>query len=107
MFTDALYKAARLGYLPRRLAADSTDTARKCYRHIVDAILVQNSNGTLDSNGTLAVCSLNSTASYEVGYYGIHPALLWLIAMLVQYFAAFTVQQRSWHCIIYSCELGA
>ncbi|OKP00604.1 Unsaturated rhamnogalacturonyl hydrolase YteR [Penicillium subrubescens] len=66
MFTYALYKAARLGYLPKRLAAKSTDTASKCYRHIVDAFVVQNSNGTLGYNGTVAVCSLNSTASYEV-----------------------------------------
>lgn len=67
MFTYALYKAARLGYLPRRLAAESTDTASKCYQHIVNAFVVQNSNGTLGYNGTVAVCSLNSTASYEVG----------------------------------------
>lgn len=71
MFTYALYKAARLGYLPQRLAAKSTDTASKCYRHVVDAFVVRNSNGTLDYNGTVAVCSLNSTASYEVSYFGI------------------------------------
>jgi hypothetical protein len=71
MFTYALYKAARLGYLPKRLAAKSTDTASKCYRHIVDAFVVQSSNGTLGYNGTVAVCSLNSTASYEVGHFGI------------------------------------
>jgi rhamnogalacturonyl hydrolase YesR len=71
MFTYALYKAARLGYLPSRLAAESIDTASKCYRHIVDTFVVQNSNGTLDYNGTVAVCSLNSTASYEVSLPGI------------------------------------
>ncbi|KAJ5455681.1 uncharacterized protein N7458_003945 [Penicillium daleae] len=73
MFTYALYKAARLGYLPSRLAAESIDTASKCYRHIVDTFVVQNSNGTLDYNGTVAVCSLNSTASYE--YYTSQPLL--------------------------------
>jgi rhamnogalacturonyl hydrolase YesR len=71
MFTYALYKAARLGYLPEQLAGKSNNTASKCYRHIVDTFVVQNSNGTLDYNGTVAVCSLNSTASYEVSRFGI------------------------------------
>jgi rhamnogalacturonyl hydrolase YesR len=70
MFTYGLYKAARLGYLPKRLTTKATDTASKCYRNIVDAFVVQNSNGTLGYNGTVAVCSLNSTASYEVGHFG-------------------------------------
>jgi rhamnogalacturonyl hydrolase YesR len=71
MFTYTLYKAARLGYLPRKLAAESTNTASKCYQHIVDAFVVQNSSGTLGYNGTVGVCSLNSTASYEVGRHDI------------------------------------
>ncbi|KAK2799159.1 hypothetical protein FQN51_007128 [Onygenales sp. PD_10] len=73
MFAYALYKGARLGYLPKRLAAVSTKTASKCYEHIVDEFVVDNGNGTLGYNGTVAVCSLNSTASYE--YYVKQPLL--------------------------------
>lgn len=66
MFTTALFRAARLGYLPDQLASEARKVATKCYGHLVDAFVVDNHNGTLGYNGTVSVCSLNSSASYEV-----------------------------------------
>ncbi|KAE8154435.1 Six-hairpin glycosidase-like protein [Aspergillus avenaceus] len=74
MFTYALYKGARLGYFgalsergihPARLAD-------ACYRNLTERF-VDNHNGTLGYNGTVSVCSLNSTADYE--YYVNQPLL--------------------------------
>lgn len=72
MFTAALFKAARLGYLPEKFASEARKAAGKCYNHLVDAFVVKNENGTLGYNGTVSVCSLNSSASYEVSCY--HPS---------------------------------
>ncbi|KAJ5376591.1 hypothetical protein N7509_013477 [Penicillium cosmopolitanum] len=73
MFTAALFKAARLGYLPEKFASEARKAAGKCYNHLVDAFVVKNENGTLGYNGTVSVCSLNSSASYE--YYVSQPLL--------------------------------
>ncbi|KAJ5980232.1 hypothetical protein N7481_007530 [Penicillium waksmanii] len=73
MFTTALFKAARLGYMPKNLAAEARKAAGRCYNHLVDAFVVKNENGTLDYNGTVSICSLNSSASYE--YYVSQPLL--------------------------------
>ena len=54
-------RGSRLGYLPHY-----EKVAAKAYEYIVDNFVVNNHNGTLGYNGTVAVCSLNSTASYEV-----------------------------------------
>lgn len=72
MFTAALFKAARLGSLPESFAHEARKVAGKCHNHLVDAFVVQNENGTLGYNGTVSVCSLNSSASYEVSFY--HPS---------------------------------
>ncbi|KAJ7145841.1 glycosyl hydrolase [Mycena epipterygia] len=64
MFTYALFKGVRLGYLDNNASA-YTDVAARAYRYITDAFVVNNGNGTLGYNGTVSVCSLNSTASYE------------------------------------------
>jgi rhamnogalacturonyl hydrolase YesR len=68
MFTYALYKGVRLGYLGngKTPAAMYSAVASKAYRYIVDTFIVHNVNGTLSYNGTVSVCSLNSTATYEV-----------------------------------------
>lgn len=66
MFTYGLYKGVRLGYLPQTSKKNSTDIAEKCYRYLVDHFVVDNKNGTLGYNGTVGVCSLNSSATYEV-----------------------------------------
>ncbi|KAJ7160778.1 Six-hairpin glycosidase-like protein [Mycena filopes] len=64
MFTYALLKGVRLGYLEDD-AALYTGVASRAYAYIADTFVVNNGNGTLGYNGTVAVCSLNSTASYE------------------------------------------
>ncbi|KAJ7041211.1 Six-hairpin glycosidase-like protein [Mycena alexandri] len=67
MFTYALFKGVRLGYLENSARGVSayTDVATRAYEYIASTFVVNNGNGTLAYNGTVAVCSLNSTASYE------------------------------------------
>ncbi|KAJ7620559.1 Six-hairpin glycosidase-like protein [Mycena polygramma] len=64
MFVYALFKGVRLGYLQDDVPA-YTDVAMRAYGYIVDAFVIDSGNGTLGYNGTVSVCSLNSTASYE------------------------------------------
>jgi rhamnogalacturonyl hydrolase YesR len=65
MFVYSLLKGVRLGYLDNGVPA-YTDVAARAYNYITDTFVVNNGNGTLGYNGTVSVCSLNSTASYEV-----------------------------------------
>lgn len=78
MFVYALLKGMRLGFLDLDASNDSQDgkaatptpyvqVADKAYDYILHNFVVDNGNGTLSYNGTVGVCSLNSTASYEVG----------------------------------------
>ncbi|CAO2652668.1 Nn.00g009510.m01.CDS01 [Neocucurbitaria sp. VM-36] len=53
------------GHEGRALNASYTDVAVKAYEYVRDTFVVNNSNGTLGWNGTVGVCSLNSTATYE------------------------------------------
>ncbi|KAH7406722.1 Six-hairpin glycosidase-like protein [Phaeosphaeria sp. MPI-PUGE-AT-0046c] len=69
MFVYALLRGKRLGYLE----IGSVDVATRAYEYLVDNFVVQNGNGTLGWNGTVSVCSLNSTATYE--YYIGQPIL--------------------------------
>lgn len=64
MFVYGLYKGARLGYLPQQ--QKYIDAADKAYEYLANTFVVNNHNGTLSWNGTVSVCSLNSTANYEV-----------------------------------------
>lgn len=66
MFTYALFKAARLGYLPENETHAVQDVAEKAYGYMTDTFVVLEEDGTLGWNGTVAVCSLNSTATYDV-----------------------------------------
>ncbi|KAE8375702.1 Six-hairpin glycosidase-like protein [Aspergillus bertholletiae] len=76
MFTYALYKGARLGYLHgiSEKALLPTALASQCYGHLLQDFVVDNNNGTLGYNGTVSVCSLNSSATYE---YYVHQPLLY------------------------------
>ncbi|KIW01165.1 uncharacterized protein PV09_07450 [Verruconis gallopava] len=81
MFVYALLRARRLGYLNSSLCvADpglsdmASKVALRAYDYIVDTFVVSETGGTLGYNGTVSVCSLNSTASYE---YYIHQPLLY------------------------------
>ncbi|KKY39293.1 putative cell wall glycosyl hydrolase [Diaporthe ampelina] len=66
MFAYALLKAARLGYSPGNMSAVLPEVAKKAYEYLSSTFVVHEADGTLGYNGTVAVCSLNSTASYEV-----------------------------------------
>lgn len=80
MFVYALLKGVRKGYLPserreksqtglkigNRSSIDFIGHATTAYEYIAKAFVEDNGNGTLSYNGTVAVCSLNSTATYEV-----------------------------------------
>ena len=71
MFTYALYKGVRLGYLSgpdagKDMGYRYTNLAKKCYAHLVEDFVVENGNGTLGYNGTVGVCSMDSEATYEV-----------------------------------------
>ncbi|ROV88062.1 hypothetical protein VMCG_10395 [Cytospora schulzeri] len=65
MFTYALFKGHRLGYLNDNVTATAPVVARRAYEYLTDAFIVRNTNGTLGYNGTVSVCSLNSNASYK------------------------------------------
>lgn len=67
MFVYALLKGVRMGLLPTHAMSNGTvEVAKRAYTYIADSFVVHNGNGTLGWNGTVGVCSLNSTASYEV-----------------------------------------
>ncbi|KAJ6035414.1 uncharacterized protein N7446_010175 [Penicillium canescens] len=67
MFTYALYKGNPIAHF----RANYTSVATRAYRTLVDRFVVENQDGTLSYNGTVGVCSLNSTANYE--YYTEQP----------------------------------
>ncbi|PLB48517.1 cell wall glycosyl hydrolase YteR [Aspergillus steynii IBT 23096] len=75
MFTYALLKGARLGFLDLEdpAASEIVESASKCYRHLVTEFVAEEGDGTLGYNGTVSVCSLNSSATYE--YYVNQPLL--------------------------------
>lgn len=84
MFTYALLKGVRVGYLSHNSTVSSddinvsnasyVDIARRAYEYMKEAFVVDYGNGTLGWNGTVSVCSLNSSASYE--YYVGQPVLV-------------------------------
>jgi len=67
MFVYSLLKGTRMGYL-----SDYEQVAIRAYQYIVDSFVVKNGSA-ISYNGTVAVCSLNSTASFE--YYVSQPIL--------------------------------
>ncbi|KAK8084909.1 hypothetical protein PG997_006180 [Apiospora hydei] len=75
MFATALLKGARLGYLKdASLAIEATLAGVRAHGYLTDTFVIHNEKGFLDYNGTVSVCSLNSTASYD--YYVGQPLLL-------------------------------
>jgi rhamnogalacturonyl hydrolase YesR len=67
MFVYSLLKGLRLRVLSHGQNASSyARVARRAYEYVADTFVVHNGNGTLGWNGTVGVCSLNSTATYEV-----------------------------------------
>lgn len=62
MFVYSLLKGVRLEYI-----SGYETVAAHAYRYVVDNFVVKNGSA-ISYNGTVTVCSLNSTASYEVSY---------------------------------------
>ncbi|OTA98363.1 glycoside hydrolase family 105 protein [Hypoxylon sp. CI-4A] len=73
MFAYTLMKASRLGYLDAALSANATAAGLRGYEYLTDTFVDQQVNGTVGWNGTVAVCSLDSVATYE--YYVNQPIL--------------------------------
>lgn len=72
MFVWALLKGVRLGYLGDD-GGEFVGVGTRAYGYLREAFVVEYGNGTLGWNGTVSVCSLNSTASFE--YYTSRPIL--------------------------------
>lgn len=88
MFAYALLKGARLGYLnPNDLAA-ATDAGRAAHALLVREFVIHGDDGNLGWSGTVAVCSLNSSATYDVGS---HPILCSYPLLLLAVLEAFSM----------------
>ena len=105
MFTYALYKGVRMGYLSGPGAGVDmgnryTNLAEKCYAHLVEDFIVENpGNGMLGYNGTVGVCSMDSEATYEVSLFSFD--LLLEIMILICFCS---IMSRSLCWIIVSME---
>lgn len=73
MFVYSLLKGVRLGLLENGIKLHEeayetlyTGVAVRAYEYVAENFVVDNGNGTLGWNGTVGVCSLNSTATYDV-----------------------------------------
>lgn len=65
LFTYSILKGARLGHFKER-AIKQIAAGKRAWEYMKDHFVVPNSNGTLSWNETVTVCSLNSSATYEV-----------------------------------------
>ncbi|KAI1276152.1 Six-hairpin glycosidase-like protein [Xylaria sp. FL0933] len=74
MFAYSLLKGARLGYLPYKFIPAARNVGIRAQKYLTRTFVVNEGNGTVGYNGTVAVCSLNSTASYD---YYVHQPLLY------------------------------
>jgi hypothetical protein len=62
-----LLKGLRLGFVDgRENYRLFSAVGRNAYDYMTNNFVVRNANGTLGWNQTVTVCSLNSTATYEV-----------------------------------------
>lgn len=67
MLVYGLLKGSRLGLFSAE--EEYTGVAEKCYNHMLREYVVDEGDGLLGFNGTVGVCSLNSSATYEVSSY--------------------------------------
>ncbi|KAL1864569.1 hypothetical protein Daus18300_007584 [Diaporthe australafricana] len=65
MFSYALLKGARKGYLAAGHVHPAQVAGRAAHDLLAREFVTREANGTLSWNGTVAVCSLNSTATYD------------------------------------------
>ncbi|TDZ10307.1 Unsaturated rhamnogalacturonyl hydrolase YteR [Colletotrichum sidae] len=70
LFVFSFLKGTRTGLLPDA-AADFRNVALRAYNYTVGRFVTDSGNGTIGYDKTVAVCSLNSTATYE--YYTKQP----------------------------------
>ncbi|KAJ3567312.1 hypothetical protein NPX13_g6814 [Xylaria arbuscula] len=68
MFSYSLLKGSRLGYLPHKFRPAAKKVAVRAQKYLTHTFVIEEDDGTVGYNGTVAVCSLNSTASYEVSF---------------------------------------
>jgi hypothetical protein len=67
LFTYSLLKGLRLMFVGgRENCRQFSEVGRKAYDYMTNNFVMKNANGTLGWNETVTVCSLNSTATYEV-----------------------------------------
>lgn len=66
MLSYALLKGARLGYVAEEDVQSARNISRRAHRFLTEMFVVKEADGTLGWNGTVGVCSLNSSATYEV-----------------------------------------
>lgn len=66
MFSYALLKGARLRYLDPADITTAREAGRAAYFLLAREFVTTEPDGTLGFNGTVAVCSLNSSATYHV-----------------------------------------
>ncbi|KAK5628277.1 hypothetical protein RRF57_003992 [Xylaria bambusicola] len=74
MFAYSLLKGSRLGYLPHKFTPAAKKVAIRAQKYLTKHFVVEEADGTVGYNGTVSVCSLNSTASYD---YYIHQPILY------------------------------
>ncbi|KAF2845220.1 glycoside hydrolase family 105 protein [Plenodomus tracheiphilus IPT5] len=65
MFVYALLKGVRLGLLQDTKGTEYTNMARRAYKYLAATFVVDEGGRTLGWNGTVGVCSLNSTGTFE------------------------------------------
>lgn len=68
MFSYALLKGARLRYLDPADITTAREAGRAAYFLLAREFVTTEPDGTLGFNGTVAVCSLNSSATYDVSF---------------------------------------
>ncbi|RYO90887.1 hypothetical protein DL766_009986 [Monosporascus sp. MC13-8B] len=71
MFAYSLLKGARLGYLDGKPRSDAVRVATRAHKYLTETFVIHEGNQILGYNGTVSVCSLNSTATFE--YYVNQP----------------------------------
>ncbi|POS69105.1 glycosyl Hydrolase Family 88 [Diaporthe helianthi] len=71
LYIFSILKGLRLGLLEDNSNQSLADVALRAYNYTTNEFVVDYGNGTLGWNGTVIVCSLNSTATYE--YYTGRP----------------------------------
>lgn len=80
MFVYGLLKGLRLGLLP---SVPGSEVAEKCYNHLLRGYVVDEGDGLLGYNGAVGVCSLDSSATYEVSSSYSHFSLFIMGGLLI------------------------